>query len=81
LNPELFGKERHFSLDHMSGIASIKHALKLLNVTDLSHEMQLDVLNHVKAIGQKGKVVELIELPEIVAFIKQSKNKTTPKIK
>ncbi len=26
LSPELLGKERHFSLDHMSGIASLKYA-------------------------------------------------------
>ncbi len=30
INPEIFGRERHFSLDHMSGLASIKYALNLI---------------------------------------------------
>lgn len=72
LSPELLGKERHFSLDHMSGIASLKYALKLLNITDLDSEIQYEVLNEVKAIGQKGKIVELNELPHIVEFTKQN---------
>ncbi len=72
LNPELLGKERTFSLDHMSGIASLKYALSLINEIDLSDELQLEVLTEVKNIGQKGKVVELTELPHIVHFIKQN---------
>ncbi len=81
LSPELLGKERHFSLDHMSGIASIKYALDLLNITDLSKELQFEVLNQVKSIGQKGKVVELNELPDIVAFAKQNDKQNLVKIK
>ncbi len=72
LNPELLGKERTFSLDHMSGIASLKFALSLIKENDLSDELQLEVLAEVKNIGQKGKVVELTELPHIVHFIKQN---------
>ncbi len=72
LNPELLGKERTFSLDHMSGIASLKYALSLINENDLSDELQLEVLTEVKNIGQKGKVVELTELPHIVHYIKQN---------
>ncbi len=72
LNPELLGKERTFSLDHMSGIASLKYALTLINESDLTEELLLEVLTEVKNIGQKGKVVELTELPHIVHFIKQN---------
>ena len=72
LNPQLIGKERTFSLDHMSGIASIKYALSIIGETKLSPELQLEVLAQVKNIGQKGKVVELTELPHIVHFIKQN---------
>ena len=72
LNPELLGKERTFSLDHMSGIASLKYALTLIKEKDLSDELQVKVLTEVKNIGQKGKVVELTELPHIVHFIKQN---------
>lgn len=81
LSPELLGKERHFSLDHMSGIASLKYALELLNIDDLSTEIQLEVLKEVKSLGQKGKVVELNELPDIVAFTKQNNKQKQIKIK
>ena len=54
LSPELLGKERHFSLDHMSGIASVKYALELLKITDLNLELQLEVLNEVKSLRTKG---------------------------
>lgn len=72
LSPELLGKERTFALDHMSGIASLKYALAIIDEKDLSLELQLEVLSEVKNIGQKGKVVELTELPHIVHFIKQN---------
>lgn len=72
LNPELLGKSRTFALDHMSGIASIKYALNLIKETELSEELQLEVLAEVKNTGQKGKVVELSELPHIVHYIKQN---------
>lgn len=81
LSPELLGKERHFSLDHMSGIASLKYALELLNIHDLTTEIQLEVLKEVKSLGQKGKVVELNELPDIVAFTKQNNKQKQIKIK
>jgi len=72
LSPALIGKETTFALDHMSGIASLKYALDLINESDLSEELQLEVLSEVKSIGQKGKVVELTELPHVVHFIKQN---------
>lgn len=72
LNPELLGKKRKFSLDHMSGIASLKYALSFIGEKELSEDLQLEVLSQVKNIGQKGKVVELSELPHIVHFIKQN---------
>lgn len=81
LSPDLLGKERHFSLDHMSGIASLKYALELLNINDLTTEIQLEVLKEVKSLGQKGKVVELNELPDIVAFTKQNNKQKQIKIK
>jgi len=45
LSPDLLGKERHFSLDHMSGIASLKYAFKLLDITNIDSEIQNAVLN------------------------------------
>ncbi len=72
LNPDLLGKERHFSLDHMSGIASLKYALKLLNISNIDIDIQNAVLQEVKSLGKRGKVVELNELPHIVEFTKQN---------
>jgi len=72
LNPELIGKKRHFSLDHMSGLAALKYALELLNINSLDDAAQLKILSEVKAIGQKGKIVELNELPHIVEYTKQN---------
>lgn len=80
LSPQLVGKETHFALDHMSGIASLKFALKIIGEKDLTEELQHEVLAEVKNIGQKGKIVELTELPHIVHFIKQNyKHKQKPK--
>ncbi len=72
LSPKLVGKETHFALDHMSGIASLKFALSRIGEKELTDELQLEVLSEVKNIGQKGKIVELSELPHIVHFIKQN---------
>ncbi len=70
LPPSLFGRERRFSLDHMSGLASIQYALKLLNRTDLTGNDEIELLNHVKSVGEKGRVVELEELSQLINFIK-----------
>jgi 2-isopropylmalate synthase len=76
LNPELLGKERHFSLDHMSGLSAIKYALDLLNINHLNYETQNKILNEVKALGQKGKIVDLSELPHIVEYTEQKNNRS-----
>jgi len=81
LSPELFGKKTHFSLDHMSGIASLRYAFSLLGIDNLNKELELDILGEVKSLGQKGKVVELNELPHIIDFAKQNKKHAKAKIK
>jgi 2-isopropylmalate synthase len=68
LNPEVVGRKRDFSLDHMSGIASLKFALKILEINDLSDDILLQILNDIKIVGQHGKTVELPELKHIVDF-------------
>lgn len=73
INPEMFGKERHFALDHMSGIASIRFALKQIGVDDTDPELELAILNHVKSVGQRGRIVDLTELPHIVETSKHYK--------
>ncbi len=66
LSPELVGRQRTFSLDHMSGIASIRYALNIIGHGDLEESVQMDVLQEVKSVGQRGRTVELSELSHIV---------------
>lgn len=66
LSPELVGRKRTFSLDHMSGIASVRYALNLIGQGDLDETVQMDVLQEVKSVGQRGRTVELSELSHIV---------------
>jgi 2-isopropylmalate synthase len=73
LNPEIFGRERTFSLDHMSGIASLRYALKLIVEDGLDDAHQQDVLKEVKSVGQHGRTVDLAELKHIVDAVKHHK--------
>ena len=79
LSPEIVGRERKFSLDHMSGIASLRYALKVLGISDLPHELELDILTEVKKVGQRGRIVDLTELPHIVESCKHHKSITVEK--
>jgi 2-isopropylmalate synthase len=73
LNPELFGRERNFSLDHMSGIASLRYALKMIAEDGIDDAHQQDVLKEVKSVGQRGRTVDLAELKHIVDAVKHNK--------
>ncbi len=66
LNPELVNRERKFSLDHMSGIASLNFALKQLGLESLTDKEKFEILSEIKKIGQKGRTVELSELSLII---------------
>ena len=63
LNPELLGRQRRHSLDHMSGIASVKYSLAQLGE---SQDLAPEVLAKIKAVGQAGRVVEEEELIQII---------------
>ncbi|UCG88029.1 MAG: 2-isopropylmalate synthase [Gemmatimonadota bacterium] len=69
LNPDLLGRSRKFALDHMSGIASVRYALRQI---DEPEDLAPAVLDAVKAVGRKGKVVELPELRHIVDAAKHN---------
>ncbi len=73
LSPEILGRTRTFSLDHMSGIASLRYALKMINEESLDDEHQQDVLQEVKSVGQRGRTVDLAELKHIVDSVKHHK--------
>ncbi|MBI5731326.1 MAG: 2-isopropylmalate synthase, partial [Ignavibacteriales bacterium] len=73
LNPEILGRTRNFSLDHMSGIASLRYALKMIDENSLDEPHQMDVLKEVKSVGQRGRTVDLAELKHIVDAVKHHK--------
>lgn len=74
LHPEILGRTRNFALDHMSGIASLKYALKLIDENDMDDPHQQDVLKEVKSVGQRGRTVDLEELKHIVDAVKHHKS-------
>jgi len=73
LNPEILGRPRNFALDHMSGIASLRYGLQIIEESDLDEGHQLEVLKEVKSVGQRGRVVDLAELKHIVDAVKHHK--------
>ena len=73
LNPDLIGRQRNFALDNMSGLGSINFALNLLNIRDVDDELISEILVEVKKVGQRGRIVELTELPHIVEILKHHK--------
>ena len=70
LEPKLVGRRMDISLDHMSGIASVKWSLERIEI-DFDDNLAFQVLEVVKSIGQKGRTVGLIELPYIVEWCKE----------
>ncbi|PIN80188.1 2-isopropylmalate synthase [Candidatus Woesearchaeota archaeon CG10_big_fil_rev_8_21_14_0_10_34_8] len=77
LDPALVGRKTKISLDHMSGIASIKYVLEEIGEDDYDIELIKKVLERVKAIGQTGRTVEIDEFREIVNWCRHH---TTEKI-
>ncbi|MFQ5770755.1 MAG: hypothetical protein ACE5HX_09475 [bacterium] len=74
LSPAIVGRERQFSLDHMSGLASVKYALRLIGLADVDENLESEVLKVIKSVGQRGRTVDLAELKEIVACYKGDKS-------
>ena len=75
LDPELVGRRMEVSLDHMSGVASVKYALAQIGVEDGEDAMIADVLDQVKQVGQRGTTVDLQELRYIVDWCASAKRK------
>jgi 2-isopropylmalate synthase len=70
LDPGIFGRKMEVSLDHMSGFSSIQWALEKLQI-DYDHDLVNKVLQVVKSIGQKGRIVDLSELSHIVKWCRK----------
>lgn len=69
LDPSIVGRTTETSLDHMSGIASINHSLEKIGA---DKELGPAVLHRVKAIGKKGRTVDIEELKYIVDSIQKA---------
>jgi len=73
VDPEPFGRTMEISLDHMSGMASIRYALDAIGETDADDALASAVLHDVKRIGQTGRTVDPDELAMIVRWVRHPK--------
>jgi len=82
LDPAPFGRKMEITLDHMSGISSLKYALSQIGIENLDKELMNEVLLRVKHIGRTGRFVELEELAMIVHWVteKQKTEQSTRKV-
>ncbi|MCG8417949.1 MAG: 2-isopropylmalate synthase [Proteobacteria bacterium] len=67
LEPAMFGRKMTISLDHMSGLSSVRHAVEQLEV-ELNREQLALVLSKVKEVGRHNRTVDLEELRHIVTW-------------
>jgi len=70
LNPEILGRKTEICLDHMSGFSSVKYAIEKLGI-NVDKDIVTRVLEEVKLVGRKGRIVDLDELKYIVKLCKQ----------
>ena len=70
IDPEIVGRKMNISLDHMSGIASLRYALEQIGETELTQETIAEILSKVRQVGHKGRIVNLEELQYIVNSVK-----------
>jgi 2-isopropylmalate synthase len=71
LDPAIVGRRSEIALDHMSGMAALRHSLATIGEDDLADEAARAVLARVKAVGQSGRTVDLEELGLIVGFVRR----------
>jgi 2-isopropylmalate synthase len=71
LDPATVGRRSEIALDHMSGMAALRHSLAAIGEEGLAEETARAVLARVKAVGQSGRTVDLEELSLIVGFVRQ----------
>ena len=70
LDPAIVGRKSEIALDHMSGMAALRHSLAAIGEQGLPEEAAQAVLARVKAVGQSGRTVDLEELGLIVGFVR-----------
>ncbi len=70
LDPNILGRKTEICLDHMSGFSSVKYAMEKLGV-NADKGLITRVLDEVKLVGRKGRIVDQDELRYIVKLCKQ----------
>ena len=70
LNPDIIGRKTEVCLDHMSGFSSVKYAIKQLGI-NADKDLIKRVLDEVKLVGRKGRIVDQDELKYIVKLCEQ----------
>ncbi|MGR8935352.1 MAG: alpha-isopropylmalate synthase regulatory domain-containing protein [Gammaproteobacteria bacterium] len=73
LGPERFSRTRSYALGKMSGKASLRKNLELLEL-DLSEENQKKVLARIVQLGDSKQTITTDDLPFIIADVLESKN-------
>ncbi len=73
LSPELVGRIPKISLDHMSGLSSVKYMLAEIGEPDMEKELVLKILDQVKQIGRMGRTVDKQELKFILNHVKKER--------
>ncbi|MBD3409018.1 MAG: 2-isopropylmalate synthase [Ignavibacteriales bacterium] len=76
LDPAIVGRRMEISLDHMSGVASLRYALDLVGLKDLRDDVVRETLERVKELGSKGRRVHPDELPYIVDWVRSHPGET-----
>lgn len=73
LRPERFSRTRSYALGKMSGKASLKKNLEMLEL-DLSEENQKKVLARIVSLGDSKQTITTDDLPFIIADVLESKD-------
>jgi D-citramalate synthase len=73
LGPERFSRTRSYALGKMSGKASLRKNLEMLEL-DLSEENQKKVLARIVQLGDSKQTITTEDLPFIIADVLESKN-------
>jgi 2-isopropylmalate synthase len=71
LDPALVGRQPSLSLDHMSGMAALQHAVERLGEEFDDPELRRRVLAAVKQAGQSGRIVDELELRCILDWCRE----------
>jgi 2-isopropylmalate synthase len=72
LDPAIVGRRSTIVLDHMSGMAALRHCLAAIGEEGLPEMVARAVLSKVKAVGRTGRAVDQEELALIVNLVRGS---------